>query len=434
MGIGAGIPWYSALFGRDSAICALEIMPFLPNLACESIKVLASYQGKTFDKFTGEEPGKIMHELRLGELARQKIIPHYPYYGTCDATQLWLMSLVSYVDWSGDLNLASQLWTNVEAALNWIDKSMEKTGYITYVSTGEHDLVNQGWKDSHDSVMHKNGMLANPPIALCEAQAYVYKAWMDIARLARLLNKNELAQNLMDKANYLKIRFNSDFWLDNIQYIALAIDGDNKPCEVYASNAGHCLFSGILDNDRANLLADKILSADMYSSWGVRTLGRSCVAYNPMSYHNGTIWPHDNAIIAAGLAKYGRFEDVHTIANDLYDVTVFQSDYRLPELFCGFKRQDLFAPVPYPVSCSPQAFASASVFLFVQAYLNFEAIACESTLKIIQPKLPNFVNRLNISGLRLGNAVIDLNFEKNNDVTVCNVLRKSGLVKILVEN
>ncbi len=433
IGLAAGIPWYTALFGRDSAICALEIMPFAQDLAKECIEVLAKYQGQKYDKFTGEEPGKIMHELRLGDLARQKLIPHTPYYGTADATQLWLMAFASYINWSGNLDFAKQYWPCVEMALTWIDNSLNDRGYITYKSTGDHDLVNQGWKDSQDSIMHKSGDLAKPPIALCEVQAYIYAAWTQIAKLAATLAKPQLAKVLKEKATALKNRFIKDFWLYDLQYIAMALDADNEPTRVLSSNAGHCLYAGILDNDIANIVCDKLMSSDLYSNWGLRTLAKSCTAYNPMSYHNGTIWPHDNALIAQGMAHYGRIADAHKLICDIYEVAKLQPNYRLPELFCGFKKQEMFDPVQYPVSCSPQAFASAAMFQFMQICLNMKPDALNSTLHIDQPQLPDFFNYLNINGLRLGNAVIDLSFAKVNQDTVCNILKKSGQVKVLIE-
>lgn len=431
-GIGAGVPWYAALFGRDSAITAWQILPFIPGLSRECIEVLAAYQGTVHDDYREEAPGKIMHELRLGEMARTNQIPHTPYYGTVDATQLWLYVFCHYIDWSGDLDFARRMWPNVEAALQWLESSLVN-GYIQYNCTSPQGLANQGWKDSNDSVVHENGIIAEPPIALCEAQGYLYACWKEVSRQADNLGKFDLARKLAYNADQLRNRFQRDFWMEDKQFVAEALDGSGKQVKIISSNPGHLLFTGILDERMANLVADKMFTDELYSGWGVRTMSNRCVSFNPMSYHNGTVWPHDNAIIAEGLRKIGRISEMHRIMRDLIEVTQVEPEFRLPELICGFQRERSARPIDYPVSCSPQAWASGSIFQLLGACLNLQADACNNVIRIVEPHLPDWLPMVNIRGLKVGNARLDLEFAMSAGVTSCRVLGKTGSVKVIVE-
>jgi glycogen debranching enzyme len=433
-GLSAGIPWYCAVFGRDSAITAWQIMPFLPDLARECLEVLAAYQGKATDVYRAEVPGKIMHELRLGELARTGQIPHTPYYGTVDATQLWLYVLAQYIDWSGDLDFARELWPQVKGALSFIESSLDERGYLSYIRESEKGLENQGWKDSGDSVMHTDGSLCTPPIALCEVQGYIYAAWLEIARIADLLGYYGMARKLRINAADLKHRFQRDFWMESEHFVALALDADARPATVISSNPGHLLFTGILDDDKAHAVADRIMGPELYCGWGARTLSRGTIAYNPMSYHNGSVWPHDNAIIAEGLRRLGRTEDVQRIMLSLLEVAQFEPDFRLPELFCGFERDGSYRPIEYPVSCSPQAWAAGSTLQLLKACLNLQPDACNGVIRIVEPDLPDWFGRVFVRGLRVGQAILDLSFTKHEGISSCQVLHKSGRVRVTIES
>lgn len=433
-GLSAGVPWYCALFGRDSAITAWQIIPFLPQLARECIEVLAAYQGTEFNNFKAEFPGKILHELRVGELARTGFIPHTPYYGTVDATPLWLYVLSQYLDWSGDIDFAQKLWPNVLAALQFLDETLDERGYISYKRESDKGLDNQGWKDSGDSVMYADGRLAEPPIALCEVQAYLYAAWLETARMAGLLGHQQLGDSLRAKAASLKERFNRDFWIESERFVALALDAEGRACAVVSSNPGHCLFTGILDDDRAHLVADRIMSAEMFCGWGIRTLSKSAFLYNPMSYHNGSVWPHDNAMVAEGLRRIGRVRDAHKVMLSLLEVAQFEPGFRLPELFCGFERDGTSKPIEYPVSCSPQAWAAGSSLQLLASCLNMHPDACNGILRIVEPDLPDWLRRVTLRGLRVGNAILDLSFVEHEGRSSCQVLHKSGKIRVIVES
>lgn len=432
-GLGAGIPWYCAVFGRDSAITAMQTLPFAPHLARECIEILAKYQGQTSNDFTAERPGKIMHELRLGELARSNQIPHSPYYGTVDATQLWLLLLCEYVHWTGNLDFAHELWPAVKMAIQYLDTATAG-GYITYRRMSEQGLENQGWKDSGDSVMHLNGQLAEPPIAICEAQGYLYAARLEVARLAEILGHKAFAKRLLAQAEELKAAFQRDFWMESEKYVALALDGQGNKVQSIASNAGHLLVTGILDSDKANLVADRLMTDELHTGWGIRTLSSFSAAYNPISYHNGSIWPHDNAMIADGFRKIGRMNDAHQLMKELFDVAQNQQHFRLPELLCGFVRQEATGPISYPVSCSPQAWAAGSIFQLLKTCLNMEPDACNKRIRIIEPTLPEWLENVTIKGIKVGPAAIDLQLAGTNGSTFCRLVGKSGDLRVIVES
>ncbi|HEY9870944.1 MAG TPA: amylo-alpha-1,6-glucosidase [Candidatus Obscuribacterales bacterium] len=431
-GLAAGVPWYCAIFGRDSAITAWQLLPVMPGLARECIEVLAAYQGKRKDTFRAERPGKILHELRLGELARTHIIPHTPYYGTVDATPLWLILFAQYIHWSGDLDFARQLWPHVRAAIAFLDRTADG-GFLTYQRESPQGLENQGWKDSGDSVMHTDGSLAHPPIAICEAQAYLYASRLKIAEIAELLGHGSLAGRLRAEAAQLRDLFAKHFWMEDENFPALALDGDGRPVRVISSNPGHCLWTGILDQDKADAVADRLLYRDMHSGWGIRTLSSQAVAFNPISYHNGSVWPHDNGIIAEGMVKIGRTHDAHKLLHGLFEVCEHQRDFRLPELFCGFERHEASRPIDYPVSCSPQAWAAGSIFQILTACMNLQPDACRQQLRIVNPLLPDWLGTVTIRGLRVGQASLDLCFSTRSGASFCQILRKEGNIKVIVE-
>ncbi len=433
-GIAAGLPWYSSIFGRDSAIAANQALPFMREIARESIEVLAAYQGDKIDLYRAEEPGKIMHELRLGELARCNLIPHSPYYGTVDATQLWILLCCNYFKWTGDLELVKDMWPRLKAAVEYLDREVEAgNGYVRY-HPSPNGLNNQGWKDSDDSIMNSAGNLLQAPIAVAEAQAYLYSARLELASLADMLGHNAMANKLRDDAAMLKQMFERDFWMPDQQFACIALDAQNKKGDVISSNAGHCLWTGILDPDKANAVADRLMQRDMHSGWGIRTLSRSTVAFNPVSYHNGSIWPHDNAIIGEGMRKLGRIEDVMKIMDGIAQVSMVDEEHRLPELFCGFDRNGDQRPIEYPVSCSPQAWAAGSLLHMLSACLNFQPDAINQCLKIVEPALPEWVGLITLRGLKIGNAELDLQFESQHGNTYAKILRKTGKLKIIVEN
>lgn len=432
-GLGAGIPWYCAVFGRDSAITASQLLPFVPDLARECIEVLAAYQGKRIADFQAERPGRILHELRLGELARSHQIPHSPYFGTVDATQLWLLLLCEYVHWTGDLDFARDLWPAVKQAFDWID-SESKGGYLTYHRISAEGLENQGWKDSGDSVMHKDGTLAHPPIAICEAQAYLYASRREVAKIAELIGHKTTAKRLRGQAAELKMMFQKDFWMESEDYLALALDGEGNQVQVISSNPGHCLSMGILDDEKAQAVADRLMSSDLKTGWGIRTLSASSVAFNPISYHNGSVWPHDNAIIADGMRKIGRTADLHKIMQGLFEVAQQEPDFRLPELFCGFDRMESTRPIDYPVSCSPQAWSAGSMFQMIKACVNFQLETFDSKIRIVEPSFPDWLERVVIRNIKIGKASIDLSFRSGNGQTSCQLLRKDGNLKVIVES
>jgi glycogen debranching enzyme len=434
-GLAAGIPWYGAVFGRDSAITAWQMLPFHQQLARECIEVLAAYQGQQDNKQTEERPGKIMHELRQGELARTKIIPHRPYYGTVDATSLWLILLSDYLDWTGDMQWVQTLWPNIKLALKYLERSIDEgEGYLFYQREAPEGLENQGWKDSGDSIVHENGVLAQPPIAVCEAQSYLYAAYLKIARLAQRLEHKAVARNLLSQASELKDRFQRDFWMPEYDYLALALDGHRQQVKSISSNPGHCLFSGIISGDKAALVARRLMSDDLHSGWGIRTMASTAAAFNPISYHNGTVWPHDNAMIGEGMRAIGFTTEMQAILQGLVKAAEYYPGYRLPELFGGFAREESEQPIVYPVSCSPQSWSAGSIFQMLKACLNFLPDAASKTLRIIDPALPDWLGQIVVRDLHIGNATVDLAFHAQNGLTYCQILKKSGDVKIIIEN
>lgn len=431
--VSAGVPWFSTLFGRDSLITASQTLMLNPAIAQETLTVLAAYQGKTEDEWREEEPGKILHELRLGEMARCQEIPHTPYYGTIDATPLWVMLYAEYYAWTHDRETLERLWPNALAAMDWIDRNSIETGYLGYIRKSRRGLLNQGWKDSGDCIVNRKGQLATGPIILCEVQAYVYAAKMRLAEIARLKKRIDLADQWEEEAKALKHRFNKDFWMEDQGFCALALDGEGRQVDSITSNPGHCLHLGILDHQKALSVAERLRAPDMFNGWGIRTLNSLSPAYNPMGYHIGSVWPHDNSLIAMGLRSLGLIDQALEISQGILDMTRRQPYQRPPELFCGYERTNDNDPVQYPVACSPQAWATGSVFQLLQMMVNLVPDTQNNCLRIIDPALPQSINQLSLHNLRVGTTLLDLEFERSGNTTACRVAKKRGNLRVVIE-
>ena len=411
----AGIPWYAVPFGRDAIITSLQTLMYNPSIAEGTLRFLAAHQGTEVDAYREEEPGKIFHEIRRGELASLKEVPHTPYYGTVDATPLFLVLLEETMNWLGSTELFNDLYPSAISALEWIDQygDLDGDGYVEYISHRPGGVANQGWKDSVDSVQFPDGAIAEAPIALVEVQGYVYQAKLGMARLLKRQGVGtELAEKLELEAAQLRHRFNRDFWMEDEGYYALALDREKRQVPSVTSNAAHCLWSGICEPDKARIVADRLVNRDMFSGWGVRTLSADSPNYNPMSYHNGSVWPHDTILIALGLRRSGFAEQAIKIATGITEAGFRFSDARLPELFCGFERDKRFnsSPAAYIVSCSPQAWAAGCVFMLLQTILGLEPDFDNGTVNAA-PLLPETFHRIRLEHLRVGEQRLDVEFD-----------------------
>lgn len=429
----AGVPWFSTVFGRDGIITAMEMLWVEPALAKGVLEYLASTQAIEVDYEREAQPGKILHEMRHGEMANLNEIPFARYYGTIDATPLFIMLAGAYYERTGDAALIKQIWPNIQAALDWIDKygDVDGDGFVEYARHSDRGLVQQGWKDSNDSIFHADGSLAEPPIALCEVQGYVYAAKLAAARLNSAMGDERNASSLESKAAELRDKFEEAFWCKDLNVYALALDGKKRPCRVRASNAGHALFTGIARSDRARALVQSLFDSDSYSGWGIRTVATGEARYNPLSYHNGSIWPHDNALIASGLGRYGFKNQAGKILMALMDVGSMLELHRLPELFCGLDRREGEGPTLYPVACAPQAWAAAAPFLLIQSCLGLTVQGVHNRVVFNRPMLPEGIPQLSIRGLRVGDASVDLFFERQIDTVRVQVLEKQGEVEVV---
>lgn len=432
--LSAGVPWFSTLFGRDSLIAATQMLMLNPAIARDTLMLLAYYQAQVEDPRREAEPGKIPHELRLGEMARCQEIPHTPYYGTIDATPLWLMLYSDYYAWTADRETLEQLWPNAIAAMDWIDRNCAATGYLRYGrQSPEKGLQNLGWKDSQGCIVNRQGQQPDGPIALCEVQAYVYAAKTRLSAIAQVRGNHDLAKRWSAEAAQLKMRFNQDFWVEDLDFCALALNSEGNPVDGITSNPGHCLSLGILEPSKALKVAARLRQTDMFSGWGIRTLSQESPAYNPMGYHMGSVWPHDNSIIVLGLRSLGLVEQSLELTQGLFDMTLVQPYARPPELFCGYARRSNSEPVRYPVACSPQAWATGSIFQLLQGMANLVPDAPNNYLQIIHPALPQSIKRLTLHNLRVGSTLLDLDFERSGATTACRVSNKRGSLRVIIE-
>jgi glycogen debranching enzyme len=415
--LAAGAPWFMTVFGRDSLLTAWMTLLADPTIARGVLETLARFQGEDVDPDTEEEPGKILHEMRFGAASHLSLGGGHVYYGTVDATPLFVMLLGELRRWDPTTGIVDSLLPHADRALAWIEEFGDRDGdgYVEYECPTDHGLVNQGWKDSWDAISSRDGRLAQPPIALCEVQGYVFAAYVARAHFAREAGDTDTYERYAAKARRLRDRFNEDFWLEQHGTYAVGLDGDKRPIDAVASNVGHCLWAGIVDPERAKMVADRLLSEQMFSGFGVRTLSTAMARYNPVSYHNGSVWPHDNALCAAGLARYGFVEHAHRIITAQLDVAAAGAG-TLPELFGGFARDELAVPAPYPTSCRPQAWAAASPLLWLRTLLRLDPWATQGEVWC-HPELPPSIGRLHVEGIRIAGHLLTVRAESG-DVDV----------------
>ncbi|OKH52156.1 amylo-alpha-1,6-glucosidase [Calothrix sp. HK-06] len=427
----AGIPWFVAVFGRDAVITSLQTMAVYHEFAHGTVVRLAQLQSMEFDDWHDAEPGKMPHELRRDELTKLNKLPYTPYYGTIDTTILWIVTLAEAYSWNADLSMLNECRTALEKALNWIDHygDLDGDGFVEFLTRSTHGLRNQGWKDSGDSMVYPNGKLVEPPIALCEVQGYVYDAWQKAALIYEVWGEVEAASKLREKANQLYQRFNERFWMEKEGFYCLGLDNNKQQIQSITSNPGHLLWSGIVPIERAFHIVERLFQPDMWCGWGIRTLSSQNSAYNPISYQRGSVWPHDNSIIAAGLKRYGYHKEANRIAEGIFNAASYFEGGRMPELFAGIERQDNNFPVPYPGANIPQAWAAGSILLLIRTILGLEANAAQQKLKV-QPSLPNWLSNVQLTNLSVGKAKVSLRFWRHGEQTQWEIMHLEGELKI----
>jgi glycogen debranching enzyme len=426
----AGIPWYACPFGRDSLITALQTLMLNPLLAVGTLHTLARYQGTKEDPWREEQPGKILHEMRFGEMARLGLVPHSPYYGTVDATPLFVMLFVETMRWLDDDNLYKALLPNVMRAVEWIDRygDVDGDGFVEYAASTSHTGIrNQVWKDSLDSMQFPDGTLAETPVAAVEVQGYVYAAKLGLSELLRRKGDIETANRLRAEAEVLRERFNEAFWMPEAGFFCQGLDKDKRQVPTITSNPGHCLWCGIVDDEKAAQVVKRLTQPDMFCGWGIRTIGTQEPSYNPMSYHNGSIWPHDNSIIVAGFKRYGFHDEANAIVSEILEAAQHFLYARLPELYCGFKRDTVYqsGPAEYPVSCSPQAWAAGAPILMLQSLLGLQPDAADGYVRA-SPRVPDWLNSVRVSNLRVGNARVEILVNKEEGRTEVSMSNSDG--------